>query len=115
MQQEQEKRKHIRINGAFLISYRILPELPKKYTETVDISEKGFRLEMPELLTPGTALELQIYPYHELRPIKVTAEVVWVEKNKEALFATGMKLVKVSSKNHNRLVRSLLTTLCIQK
>lgn len=67
-------------------------------------------------MSPGTNLELEIYPTADGAAIPAQGQVVWISPSRRssAPYVCGVEIVRISPKQRNRLVHLLLETLCNQ-
>lgn len=102
----QEKRKHPRIDGRFIVSYRVLEE-----EDNVDISQTknlalgGMLLTTNKKFTPGTNLALEIrLPFHP-EPITIIGKVKESrEITKNLIYDTRLEFTKIVDEGHKKIV-----------
>ena len=96
---------------------RFLINLPIKYwrrdlsdshiSRTVDVSEGGLMVSLPEPIEIGRDLRLNLFYAHspsELSTIEALVQVVWrdVQVNKDGYYKTGVKFVNISAGDLDR-------------
>jgi hypothetical protein len=99
-----DKRRHRRHPLHAPVEYNRADSKKSPPAFTLNISEKGLLLDLGDKFEVGQNLQLRILdPSQE--PIEMFARVVWVKSpsRKAERYRSGMKLVKISSENQNRL------------
>lgn len=84
-------RRHRRYAHDGLVNYRRLG--PSTPGQVRNISEGGLMVELPELLPPGTALDLDIILSE--RRIHAEVEVVWSKESSNASYPHGCKFTRL--------------------
>lgn len=84
-------RRHHRYTHDGTVTYRRLG--PSAPGQARNISEGGVMVELPELLAPGTALDLDISLGE--RSIHAEVEVVWSQDASQASYAHGCKFTRL--------------------
>lgn len=108
----QEIRKHPRLNKKLKGDYRlILPEETKERCplETETISGGGLMFLSSHPIQEGAYLEFRLFSKE--RPIHFTAQAVWTkeqpdQKNREPLFATGLRFNVITQEDISNLLLS---------
>ena len=117
-----ERREFKRISKSLQIDYLYLSsdgkELAKKEGKaratTANVSWGGIQLLLPEKLSKGTRLALEIQLEASRPSIRAVGEVVWMEEAADKLdaeglriFRTGVRFIGFSSEAQDRLIRFL--------
>jgi hypothetical protein len=71
-----ERRRHPRISGRFMVSYRILDESNSDFTQSKDISVGGMLLTTNRQFAKGVCLAVEIRLPFERNPIMLVGRVV---------------------------------------
>lgn len=102
-----ERRKHPRINGRFIVSYRILEENDNiDITQTKNISLGGMLLTTNRLFDPGTNLALEIRLPFDPNPIMLIGKVLEShEITKGLIYDTRITFLAVDEK-HRKVIGS---------
>lgn len=97
----QERRKHPRISGRFIVSYRILEEADNvDITQTKNISLGGMLLTTNRLFDPGIKLALEIRLPFDPNPIILIAKVVESrEVTKDLIYDTRLEFLTIDEKH----------------
>lgn len=100
-----ERRKHPRISGRFIVSYRILEEENKAdISQTRNISLGGMLLTTNRALDPGTNIALEIRLPFDPNPIMLVAEVLESrEITKNLIYDTRLTFLSVDEK-HRKVI-----------
>ncbi|MFH1128664.1 MAG: PilZ domain-containing protein [Candidatus Omnitrophota bacterium] len=98
-----ERRKHQRISGRFIVSYRILDgEDNIDITQTKNISMGGMLLTTNKRLNPGTNLAIEMRLPFDPNPIMLIGKVIESrEITKDLIYDTRMQLLTVDAKHKN--------------
>jgi c-di-GMP-binding flagellar brake protein YcgR len=93
----EERRKHIRINKGFTITYSVKKAYLRFGTRNANISEGGIRLPIQHKLESGTVLEMEISSSELKERINAVAVVVWVKPcdSIRAPFEIGLKFIEI--------------------
>ena len=100
-----ERRKHPRISGRFIVSYRILEEYNNAdISQTKNISLGGMLLTTNRALDPGTNLALEIRLPFDPNPIMLIAKVLESrEITKNLIYDTRLMFLAVDEK-HRKVI-----------
>ena len=102
----QERRKHPRVVGRFIVSYRIMDEINNiDITQTKNISLGGMLLTTNRQFKPGTNLALEIRLPFDPHPIMLIAKVI--ESNeimKDMIYDTRLEFLAVDEK-HRKVMK----------
>ncbi len=98
-----ERRRHPRVSGRFIVSYRILEESNNvDISQTKNISMGGMLLTTNRKFDPGTNLAIEIRLPFDPNPIMLIAKVVEShEITKELIYDTRMQFLAVDEKHRN--------------
>lgn len=98
-----EKRKHPRITGRFIVSYRILEEEDNlDISQTRNLSLGGMLLTTNRRLEPGTNIALEIRLPFDPNPMMLIAKVVDShEITKDLIYDTRLDFLAVDEKHRN--------------
>ncbi len=98
-----EKRKHPRVVGRFVVSYRVFEEVDKvDITQTKNISLGGMMLTTNRLFEPGTKLVLEIRLPFDPSPIMIISKVVESrEVTKDLIYDTRLEFLAIDEKHRN--------------
>lgn len=101
----QERRKHPRVFGRFIVSYRILDEINNvDITQTKNLSLGGMLLTTNKAFSPGTNLAIEIRLPFDPNPIMLIARVIESrEIIKEIIYDTRMEFLAVDEK-HKKVI-----------
>ena len=77
-----DRRKFIRIDASFRVSYKLEADAKKEVNATVtsDISEGGAGVILTEKFNEGSMLSLEIMLPNEPRPVSVKGRVTWIKE-----------------------------------
>lgn len=95
-----EKRSYPRLNGYFLVKYKVItphPEnIPLTIASTKDISGGGVRLRLKDYVPVGSLIEVFInYPGFDA-PIQILARLVWIRKIRNFdMYDSGVQFLNV--------------------
>jgi hypothetical protein len=100
-----EKRRSPRVNGRFIVSYRVLEESESiDITQTKDLSMGGMLLTTNRKFDPGTSLALEIRLPFDPNPIMLIAKVVdSKEITKNLIFDTRLTFLAVDE-DHRKVI-----------
>jgi len=100
-----ERRKHPRINGRFIVSYRVLDEKDKvDISQTKNLSLGGMLLTTNKKFNKGINLALEIRLPFDPNPIMIIAKVVdSCEITKDLIYDTRLAFVEVDPK-HKKVI-----------
>ncbi|MFA7677164.1 MAG: PilZ domain-containing protein [Candidatus Omnitrophota bacterium] len=112
-----ERRQSIRINDSLKVSYQVIKSFRLVSTQSKDISEGGMSLPILQRLSPGMALDLEIYLSDSQKPIKATGEIMWSKEVTGLKFPymVGVKFLKINPAALNRIRNYVLIKLSKQK
>jgi len=101
-----ERRKHPRINGRFIVSYRVLEEDEETdITQTKNISMGGMLLTTNKQFSPGTSLILEIRLPFDPDPIRLVGKVVESrEITRNLIYDTRLMFSSVDDK-HKQVIK----------
>lgn len=101
-----ERRKHPRVSGRFVVSYRILEESDNvDITQTKNISMGGMLLTTNRELQEGTNLALEIRLPFDPNPIMLIAKVLQsTEITKNLIYDTRLMFLAVDEK-HRKVIQ----------
>jgi hypothetical protein len=96
-----EKRKHRRVNGRFMVSYRILEETDDiAITQTKNLSLGGMLITTNKKFNPGTTLAIEIRLPFEGDPIMLVGKVVEsLEITQGLIYDTRVEFLSVDDKH----------------
>lgn len=100
-----ERRKHPRISGRFIVSYRIMDEVDNSdISQTKSLSLGGMLLTTNKQFTPGTKLVLEIRLPFDPDPIMLIARVVDSrEMTKNLIYDTRLMFLAVDEKHRKAM------------
>ena len=100
-----ERRKHSRINGRFLVSYRILEESDNiDITQTKNLGMGGMLLTTNRKFEPGTNIALEIRLPFDPNPIMLVARVLEShEVTKNLIYDTRLMFFSVDER-HRKVI-----------
>ncbi len=100
-----ERRKFPRMDGRFIVSYRILEEANNiDITQTKNVSEGGFLLTTNRQFQPGTNISLEIRLPFDPNPITIVGIVVAsTEVTKNLIYDTRLSIVNLD-KNQREVI-----------
>lgn len=98
-----ERRKHPRINGRFIVSYRILEESDNvDISQTKNLSLGGMLLTTNKPFDSGTNLTLEIRLPFDPNPIMLIAKVVESKEiTKDLIYDTRLQFLAVDEKHRD--------------
>ena len=98
-----ERRKHPRISGRFIVSYRILDEIDNvDITQTKNVSLGGMLLTTNRPFDPGTKLALEIRLPFDPNPIIITGRVIdSYEVTRDLIYDTRIEFLSVDERHKN--------------
>ena len=101
----QERRKHPRASGRFIVSYRMLDEINNMdMTQTKNLSLGGMLLTTNKAFSPGTNLAIEIRLPFDPNPIMLIARVIESrEIIKEIIYDTRLEFLAVDEK-HKKVI-----------
>lgn len=101
----EEKRKHPRAKGRFVVHYKILEERNNvDLTQTKDISLGGMHLTTNRKFAPGTKLALEIRLPFDPNPISIVGRVVDSrEVARDLIYDTRLEFLEID-KNHKNIL-----------
>ncbi len=108
-------RRHPRFPINLPIKYWRSENPESHFSHTVEVSEGGFRVYLPEPIESGQILRLNLFyssSPEELTKIEPLVQVVWGDNRagKDGYYRTGVKILDISSGDLDKL-RSFLNTL----
>lgn len=100
-----EDRKERRFGASLPMDYRRINSEVSYHALTLNISEDGVMANLPEKLDIGQFLKLRLFfPFgSEISPIEVLSKVIWVEKEHNGDYRSGIRFVDLSPKDMTRL------------
>lgn len=100
-----ERRKHPRINGRFIVSYRILEEIDNvDISQTRNLSTGGMLLTTNRQFEPGTNLALEIRLPFDPNPIMIIGRVLESrEITKNLIYDTRLMFLAVDER-HRKII-----------
>ncbi|MDD2689328.1 MAG: PilZ domain-containing protein [Candidatus Omnitrophica bacterium] len=98
-----ERRKHPRISGRFIVSYRIMDEIDNAdISQTKNLSIGGMLLTTNRQLEPGTNLALEIRLPFDPNPIMIIGRVLESrEITKNLIYDTRLTFLAVDERHRN--------------
>ena len=101
----QERRQHPRVNGRFIVSYRVLSEKDNiDITQTKNLSLGGMLLTTNRAFSPGTTLAIEIRLPFDPNPIMLIANVVESsEIAKDFIYDTRLSFAAVDER-HRKII-----------
>lgn len=104
-----EKRKHTRISGRFIVSYRILEEINNvDISQTKNLSLGGMLLTTNRAFEVGTKLALEIRLPFEPNPIIITGRVIEsYEVTKDLIYDTRIEFLSVDGRHRNIISQTI--------
>lgn len=101
-----ERRKHPRISGRFMVSYRILDENNLDFTQSKNISLGGMLLTTNRSFSSGVCLAVEIRLPFERDPIMLVGRVVdSVEITRDLIYDTRLEFLAVDE-HHRRILNN---------
>lgn len=102
-----EKRKHSRIRGNFIVSYRVLEEENNvDVTQTKDLGLGGMYLTTSRFFKPGTRLALEIRLPFDPHPIELVGKVVYSQEiTKNLIYDTRLEFLSIDE-HHRKSIGS---------
>lgn len=96
-----EKRKHPRISGRFIVSYRILEDDERiDVSQTKNLSLGGILITTNKKFEPGTNLALEIRLPFDPNPIVLVAKVIdSAEITKNLIYDTRLEFISIDEKH----------------
>ena len=113
---ENERRKHIRVQKTFKVSY----SSPKHFAESYihDLSLGGVFVVTNDPLEPGELFDLKIFLLDEAESMEIPCQVMWARREEELTDegeilppGMGVEFVKLSTENTERLISVLKRSL----
>ncbi len=100
-----ERRKHPRIDGRFIVSYRVLEEADNlDITQTKNVSLGGMLLTTNMQFDPGTNLALEIRLPFDPNPILLIGKVIESkEVTKNLIYDTRLSFLAVDDKHRSSI------------
>lgn len=100
-----ERRKHPRISGRFIVSYRLVDEnINVDITQTKNLSLGGMLLTTNRKFAPGTNLALEIRLPFDPNPITLIGKVIESQEiTKDLIYDTRLSFLAVDEK-HRKVV-----------
>ncbi len=100
-----ERRKHPRVSGRFIVSYRILQEQDNvDVTQTKNLSLGGMLLTTNRIFDSGTNLALEIRLPFDPNPIMLIGKVVESrEISKDLIYDTRLEFLAIDER-HRRII-----------
>ena len=99
-----ERRKHPRISGRFIVSYRVLNESNIDVTQTKNLSLGGMLLTTNRAFRPGTKLALEIRLPFDPHPIMLIAKVIAsLEVTRDLIYDTRLQFIEVDA-SHQKVI-----------
>jgi len=101
-----ERRKDLRVQDSFKISYKVISPPDGWGNATgMDISTGGISLPVNQGILPGVILSLQINFIDNSPTINATAEVIWVKETqrKELPYTIGIKFLNIQQHDRDRI------------
>lgn len=104
-----ERRKFPRMDGRFIVSYRILEEADNiDITQTKNMSEGGFLITTNRHFTPGTNLALEIRLPFDQNPIVIVGVVIQsLEVTKDLIYDTRLSITNLD-KNQREVINKTI-------
>lgn len=104
-----ERRKHPRISGRFIVSYRIVKDFSNVDTaQTKNLSQGGMLLTTNRKFNPDTILALEIRLPFAQDSIRLTGKVLQShEVTKDLIYDTRIMFLKVKEKQKKVLVQTV--------
>ena len=98
-----ERRKHRRVNGRFIVSYRIMEESDDiAITQTKNLSLGGMLLTTNKKFNPGTILAIEIRLPFEGNPILLMGKVIEsLEITQGLIYDTRVEFLAVDDKHRD--------------
>jgi c-di-GMP-binding flagellar brake protein YcgR len=108
-----ERRKHPRFSVALPIEYRPTGQPKSRLGRTIDVSEGGALLQLPEMMEIGLVLKLRLFMVSgaDITTVEALAqvEVVWqdIYVGKQGDYRVGVRFVDISPQNVDQLKKFL--------
>jgi len=104
-----ERRKFHRINGRFIVSYRVMEEADSiDISQTKNISLGGMLLTTNRQFAPGTNLALEIRLPFDPHPIMLIARVLESrEITKHLIYDTRLEFLSVDDRHRKAIARTV--------
>ena len=105
-----ERRKHPRISGRFIVSYRVLQQPDNvDITQTKNLSLGGMLLTTNRKFEPGTSLALEIRLPFDPNPIMLIAKVIdSKEITHDLIYDTRLSFVSIDQK-HQKVINETVS------
>jgi len=103
MYTEPEKRKHPRVSGRFIVSYRIVEDDERiDVSQTKNLSLGGMLITTNKKFEPGTKLALQIRLPFDPNPIMLIAKVInSTAITKNLIYDTRLEFISIDEKHQD--------------
>jgi len=108
-----ERRKHPRFSVALPIEYWPMAQPKSRLGRTIDVSEGGALLQLPEMMEIGLVLKLKLFMVSgaDITTVEALAqvEVVWqdIYVGKQGDYRVGVRFVDISPQNVDQLKKFL--------
>jgi len=104
-----ERRKHARISGRFIVSYRILQEEDNvDVTQTKNLSLGGMLLTTNRSFDAGTNLAIEIRLPFDPNPIMLIANVIDSrEISKDLIYDTRLRFLAIDERHRNVILQTV--------
>lgn len=102
---EPERRRHPRISGRFILSYRVLSEKDNvETTQTKNLSLGGMLLTTNKSFAPGTTMAIELRLPFDPDPIMLIAKVVEsCEIAKDLIYDTRLSFISIDER-HRKVI-----------
>jgi c-di-GMP-binding flagellar brake protein YcgR len=104
-----ERRRHQRISGRFMVSYRILDESNLDFTQSKNLSLGGMLLTTNRQFTSGVCLAVEIRLPFERNPIMLVGKVIdSSEITRDLIYDTRLEFLAVDE-HHRKILDSTVS------
>jgi c-di-GMP-binding flagellar brake protein YcgR len=109
----EERRKFIRLDSELNVNYNPIDNASeKKETISKDVSIGGIRVGLPDKISPGTRIRMEISLPNEMEKIAIVGEVIWQLVQKPGgTIETGIKYIEMNPHDRNKLTNYLVNRL----
>lgn len=103
-----ERRRHPRVTGRFMVSYRILDENSLDFTQSKNISQGGMLLTTNRQFAEGVCLAVEIRLPFERTPIMLIGRVVEsMEITQDLIYDTRLEFLSVDESHRKVLEKTV--------
>ncbi|MDD5730200.1 MAG: PilZ domain-containing protein [Candidatus Omnitrophica bacterium] len=105
----EERRKYVRVNKSFAVSYKPLGQFIKPSCTTKNISLGGICLAIYHRLSPSTSIKMWITLRDFKNPIVATGTVLWIKDTGDPAFPwqVGIKFIEINPTDKRILMEQI--------